>query len=100
MLPRYRRLVERLTQMGVLKVISGTDTLGVGVNLPIRTVVLTRLYKYDGTDTRLLSARAFHQIAGRAGRAGKDTSGLVIARAPEPVPDTEAAQYQAARDPN
>ncbi len=83
MLPRHRRLVERLTQQGVLKVVSGTDTLGVGVNLPIRTVVFTRLYKYDGSASRMLSAREFHQIAGRAGRAGYDTEGLVVALAPE-----------------
>jgi hypothetical protein len=83
MLPRHRRLVERLTQLGVLKVVSGTDTLGVGVNLPIRTVVFTRLYKYDGSGSRMLSAREFHQIAGRAGRAGYDTEGLVVALAPD-----------------
>ncbi len=83
MLPRHRRLVERLTQQGVLKVISGTDTLGVGVNLPIRTVVFTRLYKFDGNGSRMLSAREFHQIAGRAGRAGYDTEGLVVALAPD-----------------
>ena len=83
MLPRHRRLVERLTQQGVLKVISGTDTLGVGVNLPIRTVVFTRLYKFDGSGSRMLSAREFHQIAGRAGRAGYDTEGLVVALAPD-----------------
>jgi len=99
MLPRYRRLVERLTQRGLLKVVSGTDTLGVGVNLPIRTVVLTRLYKYDGTDTRLLSAREFHQIAGRAGRAGYDTAGLVVALAPEHVAGNESAEAKAVGDP-
>ncbi len=99
MLPRYRRLVERLTQRGLLKVVSGTDTLGVGVNLPIRTVVLTRIYKYDGTETRLLSAREFHQIAGRAGRAGYDTEGLVVCLAPEHVAENEAAEAKAAGDP-
>ena len=83
MLPRHRRLVERLTQQGALKVVSGTDTLGVGVNLPIRTVVFTRLYKFDGNSSRMLSAREFHQIAGRAGRAGYDTEGLVVAVDPE-----------------
>ena len=99
MLPRYRRLVERLTQQGVLKVVSGTDTLGVGVNLPIRTVVFTRLYKYDGVDNRLLTAREFHQIAGRAGRAGYDTEGLVVALAPDHVAENEAAEAKAAGDP-
>ena len=78
MLPRYRRLVEQLAQAGLLKVICGTDTLGVGINVPIRTVVLTGLTKYDGHRQRRLNAREFHQIAGRAGRAGYDTSGYVI----------------------
>ena len=67
MLPRYRRLVEQLAQTGLLKVICGTDTLGVGINVPIRTVVFTGLAKFDGTNHRLLKAREFHQIAGRAG---------------------------------
>lgn len=83
MLPKYRRLVEQLAQAGLLKVICGTDTLGVGINVPIRTVVFTALSKYDGTRTRLLSAREFHQIAGRAGRAGYDTAGTVVVQAPE-----------------
>ena len=83
MLPKYRRLVEQLAQAGLLKVICGTDTLGVGINVPIRTVVFTALSKYDGTRTRLLTAREFHQIAGRAGRAGYDTAGTVLVEAPE-----------------
>src|SRR3954447_8425016 len=83
MLPKYRRLVEQLAQAGLLKVICGTDTLGVGINVPIRTVVFSALSKYDGTRTRLLQAREFHQIAGRAGRAGYDTAGTVVVQAPE-----------------
>ena len=83
MLPRYRRLVETLAQAGLLKVICGTDTLGVGINVPIRTVLFTALAKYDGIRTRPLKAREFHQIAGRAGRAGYDTVGTVVAQAPE-----------------
>ena len=83
MLPRYRRLVETLAQAGLLKVICGTDTLGVGINVPIRTVLFTALTKYDGVRTRGLKAREFHQIAGRAGRAGYDTVGTVVAQAPE-----------------
>ncbi|MCX2712870.1 DEAD/DEAH box helicase [Mycolicibacterium sp. J2] len=83
MLPKYRRLVEQLAQAGLLKIICGTDTLGVGINVPIRTVVFTALSKYDGTRTRLLTAREFHQIAGRAGRAGFDTAGTVVVQAPE-----------------
>jgi len=83
MLPKYRRLVEQLAQAGLLKVICGTDTLGVGINVPIRTVVFSALSKYDGTRTRLLTAREFHQIAGRAGRAGFDTAGTVVVQAPD-----------------
>src|SRR6476659_2088459 len=83
MLPKYRRLVEQLAQAGLLKVICGTDTLGVGINVPIRTVVFSALSKYDGIRTRLLQAREFHQIAGRAGRAGYDTAGTVVVQAPE-----------------
>ncbi len=83
MLPKYRRLVEQLAQAGLLKVICGTDTLGVGINVPIRTVVFSALSKYDGVRTRLLNAREFHQIAGRAGRAGFDTAGTVVVQAPE-----------------
>ncbi|TVX96401.1 DUF3516 domain-containing protein [Mycolicibacterium porcinum] len=83
MLPKYRRLVEQLAQAGLLKVICGTDTLGVGINVPIRTVVFSALSKYDGTRMRLLNAREFHQIAGRAGRAGYDTAGTVVVQAPD-----------------
>ena len=83
LLPRYRRLVERLAQAGLLKVICGTDTLGVGVNIPIRTVLFSRLSKYDGDKVALLSVRDFLQIAGRAGRKGFDDAGWVVAQAPE-----------------
>jgi superfamily II RNA helicase len=99
MLPRYRRLVERLAQAGLLKVVCGTDTLGVGVNVPIRTVLFTGLSKYDGQRTRLLTAREFHQIAGRAGRAGFDTAGSVVAQAPEHVIENERALAKAGDDP-
>jgi superfamily II RNA helicase len=99
MLPKYRRLVETLTQAGLLKVICGTDTLGVGINVPIRTVLFTSLSKYDGNKTRLLQAREFHQIAGRAGRAGYDTSGRVVVQAPEHVVDNERALAKAGDDP-
>lgn len=99
MLPRYRRLVERLAQSGLLKIICGTDTLGVGINVPIRTVLLTGLAKYDGTRTRHLTAREFHQIAGRAGRAGYDTSGTIVVQAPEHVVDNAKAVAKAGDDP-
>nr|WP_223187674.1 DEAD/DEAH box helicase [Streptomyces sp. CBMA29] len=99
MLPKYRRLVEKLAQAGLLKVICGTDTLGVGVNVPIRTVLFTALTKYDGTRVRTLRAREFHQIAGRAGRAGFDTAGFVVAQAPEHVIENKKALAKAGDDP-
>jgi superfamily II RNA helicase len=83
LLPKYRILVEQLAQKGLLKVICGTDTLGVGINVPIRTVLFTKLCKYDGQKTGILSARDFHQISGRAGRKGFDDVGWVVAQAPE-----------------
>ena len=83
LLPRYRLLVEKLAQRGLLKIICGTDTLGVGVNVPIRTVLFTKLCKYDGEKVRILTVRDFKQIAGRAGRKGFDEAGYVVALAPE-----------------
>ena len=98
MLPKYRLLVEKLAQAGHLKVICGTDTLGVGINVPIRTVLLSQLCKYDGTRSRLLTARELHQVAGRAGRAGFDVAGTVWAQAPEHVIDNERALAKAGDD--
>lgn len=99
MLPKYRRLVEQLAQRGLLKAICGTDTLGVGINVPIRTVLMTGLTKYDGTRMRQLSAREFHQIAGRAGRAGFDTAGTVVVQAPEHEVENLKALAKAGDDP-
>ena len=99
MLPKYRLLVEKLAQQGHLKLICGTDTLGVGVNVPIRTVLFTQLYKYDGRRTRVLSVRDFQQIAGRAGRRGFDTVGSVWVQAPEHAVENKRAVMRAAGDP-
>ncbi|GAB2999727.1 DUF3516 domain-containing protein [Amycolatopsis acidiphila] len=99
MLPKYRRLVEQLAQSGLLKVICGTDTLGVGINVPIRTVVFSALTKYDGVRQRHLKAREFHQIAGRAGRAGFDTDGYVVVQAPDHVVENAKLLEKAGDDP-
>ena len=99
MLPRYRLLVEKLAHQGLLPIICGTDTLGVGINLPIHTVVLTQLTKFDGRKMRRLRSREFHQIAGRAGRSGFDTEGVVIAEAPEHEIENHKAEVKAAGDP-
>ncbi len=99
MLPRYRRLVETLTQAGLLKVVCGTDTLGVGINVPIRTVLFSGLSKYDGTRQRHLQVREFQQIAGRAGRAGYDTVGTVVVEAPEHEIENARLVRKAGDDP-
>ena len=99
LLPRYRLLVEKLAQQGLLPVICGTDTLGVGINVPIHTVVLTGLTKFDGVKQRRLRSREFHQIAGRAGRSGFDTEGVVIAEAPEHEIENYKAELKAMGDP-
>ena len=98
LLPKYRVLIEQLAQKGLLKVICGTDTLGVGINVPIRTVLFTRLCKYDGQKTGILSARDFHQIAGRAGRKGFDDRGWVVVQAPEHVIENLKLAEKSARD--
>ena len=99
MLPKYRRLVERLSQTGLLKVICGTDTLGVGINVPIRTVLFTGLAKFDGSRRRILASREFHQIAGRAGRAGFDTVGYVVIEATEHEIENWRLRQRAGPDP-
>ena len=99
LLPKYRVLVEKLAQKGLLKLICGTDTLGVGVNVPIRTVLFTQLCKYGGQRTSILSSRDFHQISGRAGRKGFDDHGYVIALAPDHVIENKRAERKAGDDP-
>ena len=100
LLPKYRVLVEKLAQRGLLKVICGTDTLGVGVNVPIRTGLFTRLCKFDGESSRILPVRDFQQIAGRAGRRGFDTLGTVVCQAPEHVIENLRLAEKAAASPN
>lgn len=98
LLPKYRVLVEQLAQKGLLKIICGTDTLGVGINVPIRTVLFSRLCKFDGQKTGILGARDFHQIGGRAGRKGFDDRGWVVAQAPEHVIENLKLAEKSARD--
>ncbi len=98
LLPKYRVLVEGLAQRGLLKIICGTDTLGVGINVPIRTVLFTKLCKFDGQKMGILSARDFHQISGRAGRKGFDDVGWVVAQAPEHVVENVKLEEKSKRD--
>jgi superfamily II DNA/RNA helicase len=100
LLPKYRLTVEKLSQVGMLKVISGTDSLGVGVNIPIRTVVFRQLCKFDGEKTAILTAREFHQIAGRAGRRGFDDRGLVVAQSPEHIAENKKIEAKRIKNPH
>jgi superfamily II RNA helicase len=100
LLPKYRVLVEQLAQRGLLKLVCGTDTLGVGINVPIRTVVFSQLWKYDGKKAAILSVRDFRQVAGRAGRKGYDDKGYVVIQAPEHVIENKRAEEKAANDPH
>ncbi|MFH1496628.1 MAG: DUF3516 domain-containing protein [Verrucomicrobiota bacterium] len=100
LLPKYRILVEKLAQRGLLKLICGTDTLGVGINVPIRTVVFTQLWKYDGQKSAVLSVRDFRQVAGRAGRRGYDTEGFVVVQAPEHAIENKRLAEKAAANPS
>jgi superfamily II RNA helicase len=99
LLPKYRILVEQLAQKGLLKLICGTDTLGVGINVPIRTVLFTQLWKYDGQKAAILAVRDFRQIAGRAGRKGYDDQGTVVVQAPDYIIENKRAEERAAGDP-
>jgi superfamily II RNA helicase len=99
LLPKYRILVEKLAQRGLLKLICGTDTLGVGINVPIRTVLFTQLWKYDGKKAAILNVRDFRQVAGRAGRRGYDEKGYVVVQAPDYVIENKRAEEKAAGDP-
>ncbi len=98
LLPKYRILVEKLAQQGLLKLICGTDTLGVGINVPIRTVVFTQLWKYDGRKAAVLSVRDFRQVSGRAGRRGYDDQGLVVVQAPEHIIENKRGELKALGD--
>ncbi|MCY3971748.1 MAG: DUF3516 domain-containing protein [Acidobacteria bacterium] len=100
LLPKYRLLVEQLAQLGLLKVITGTDTLGVGVNVPIRTVLFSQLSKYDGQEVAILKVRDFQQIAGRAGRKGFDERGWVVCQAPEHEIDNRRRREKAQASPH
>ncbi len=79
MLPALKQIVEHLFGQGLIKMLYTTETFSVGINMPAKTVIFNSLEKYDGVSTRMLNAKEYFQIAGRAGRRGIDTEGLVIA---------------------
>jgi superfamily II DNA/RNA helicase len=82
-LPKYRRLVERLFQAKLLSVCVCTETLSAGINLPARSVVLPSLLTGPRDRKKLIEASSAHQIFGRAGRPQFDSQGYVFALAHE-----------------
>lgn len=87
-LPAWKKLVEELFEMGLVKVVFATATLAAGINMPARTTVISALSKRTDDGYRILAPSEFLQIAGRAGRRGMDTVGHVVtiqARQPRDV---------------
>lgn len=80
LLPIMKEIIEILFSQGLLKLLFATETFAVGVNMPTRTVIFTELEKHDGFSEmpRFLQTHEYLQMAGRAGRRGKDTVGTVI----------------------
>ena len=77
-MPILREMVEILFEKKYIKLLIATETFAVGLNMPTKTVVFTNLSKFDGNGMRYLQAHEYTQQAGRAGRRGYDTKGIVI----------------------
>jgi superfamily II RNA helicase len=78
LLPAWKELVERLFEMGLVKIVFATATLAAGINMPARTTVMSALSKRTDGGHSMLGPSEFLQIAGRAGRRGKDQVGHVV----------------------
>ena len=77
-LKEFREMVELLFDKGYIKLLIATETFAVGINMPTKTTIFTALEKYDGSKFRYLEPSEYTQMAGRAGRRGIDTKGVVI----------------------
>ena len=78
LLPILKEMVEMLFTRGLVKVMTATETVAIGLNMPTKTVVFCEMRKFDGNEHRNLRAGEYTQMSGRAGRRGKDTCGHVI----------------------
>ncbi|NHJ85045.1 MAG: DEAD/DEAH box helicase [Asgard group archaeon] len=67
-----RKIIEEMFRENLIKVLFCTETLGAGVNLPVRDVII---YDTKRWNNEWLSRNVFHQLAGRAGRLGLDSYG-------------------------
>jgi superfamily II RNA helicase len=78
LMPVLREMVELLFTRGFIKILFCTETMSVGINLPVKTTIFTEVSKYDGVSNRMLLGHEYTQAAGRAGRLGLDKVGHVI----------------------
>ena len=78
LMPVLREMVELLFAGGFIKILFCTETMSVGINLPVKTTIFTDVNKFDGNHMRLLYGHEYTQAGGRAGRLGLDTVGHVI----------------------
>ena len=78
MMPVLREMVELLFSKGYIKILFCTETLSVGINMPVKTTIFTDVKKFDGKENRVLYSHEYTQMAGRAGRLGLDKVGHVI----------------------
>ena len=78
MMPVFREMVELLFSKGYIKILFCTETLSIGINMPVKTTIFTDIKKFDGNENRYLYAHEYTQMAGRAGRLGLDSVGHVI----------------------
>ncbi|XP_034277358.1 LOW QUALITY PROTEIN: superkiller complex protein 2 [Pantherophis guttatus] len=86
-LPILKEVVEMLFSKGLVKILFATETFAMGVNMPARTVVFNSVRKHDGANFRDLVPAEYIQMAGRAGRRGLDTTGMVIILCKNQVPE-------------
>lgn len=77
-LKEFREMVELLFDKKYIKLLIATETFAVGINMPTKTTIFTSLEKFDGNNFRYLEPSEYTQMAGRAGRRGIDTKGVVI----------------------
>ena len=76
--PIVKEFIEYLFLNRFIKYLFATETLSLGLNLPAKSIVIDRLYKFDGVKTRLINQSEFLQLTGRAGRRGIDTKGFAF----------------------
>jgi len=78
MTPIFKEMVEILFAKGTIKLLFATESVAIGLNLPVKTCIFTDIYKHDGSSIRILQGHEYAQSSGRSGRLGLDTIGHVI----------------------